>query len=336
MSDTTPELSIIVPAFNEEDNIAPLYARVVTVLEKATLTFEFIVIDDGSTDATADKVKALSDSDARVRLARFSRNFGHEAASSCGFNLARGKAAVLLDADLQDPPEVIIELVEKWREGNEIVYARRRIRQGETVLKRLTSHLFYRYFNRFAGREIPEDVGDFRLVDRRVIDHFNALPERNRFVRGMFSWLGFRQTVVDFERAPRHAGNTKYNYFKLFWLFWEAVTSFSVAPLRLCMGLGAIVTAFSFILAITIVIQKLFFEIEMQGYALATTGMFLLGGVQLIFLGVIGEYIGKIYTQVQGRPIYILNDKDEQQSDSDKNSKHHQIKHATNTNQEKP
>ncbi len=308
MTTAIPELSIIVPAYNESENIAPLYARLVTVLEQENLTFELIIVDDGSDDDTAKQVADLEARDQRVRLARFSRNFGHEAASTCGFDLARGQAVVLMDADLQDPPEVIPQLVARWREGFEVVYARRTARDGEPVLKKLTSYLFYRYFNRFSGSAIPADVGDFRLVDRRVVEHFIQLPERNRFVRGMFSWLGFRQTVVDFHRAPRHAGQTKYNYLKLFWLSFEAISSFSIAPLRLCMGIGAIVTVFAFVMAVIIILQRLLYSIEIPGYALGTASMFLLGGVQLIFLGVIGEYIGKIYTQVQGRPIYILND----------------------------
>lgn len=305
MAQERPELSVIVPAFNEEASLPRLYTRVVAVLERQAIPFELVVVDDGSDDATAATVQQIAAHDPRVVLVRLTRNFGHEAASSCGFDVCRGQAAVLIDADLQDPPEVIPAMIEKWRQGYDIVYGRRTSRQGETRLKRLTSHLFYRYFNRFAGRAIPADVGDFRLVDRKVIDAFNQLPERNRFVRGMFSWLGYNQTVVDFERAPRVAGSTKYNYLKLFWLSWEAVTSFSVAPLRLCMGIGALVTLFALAMAVWIVVQKLFLSIPIPGYALATAGMFLLGGVQLMFLGVIGEYIGKIYTQVQGRPIYL-------------------------------
>ncbi|WP_210395668.1 glycosyltransferase family 2 protein [Motiliproteus sediminis] len=301
-----PELTLIAPAYNEAPNIRPLYEAVLKVLEPAGISFELLFIDDGSRDGTDAEIALLVAADPRVRYARFSRNFGHEAASSCGFRLARGQAVVLIDADLQDPPEVILELHQRWREGYEVVHARRRQRHGETWLKRASAYLFYRGFNRMVERAIPADVGDFRLVDRRVVDHFNALPERNRFVRGMFSWLGFRQTVVEFDRQRRQRGVTKYNYSKLLWLSLDALTSFSAAPLRACMAFGLAITLFSFLIAGTIIFQRLFFDLAVPGYALATSGIFLLGGIQLIFLGVIGEYIGKIYTQVQGRPLYIV------------------------------
>lgn len=301
-----PELTLIVPAYNEAPNIRPLYDRVLAVLEPAAISFELLFIDDGSRDGTDAEIAKLVETDPRVRYARFSRNFGHEAASSCGFRLAKGQAAVLIDADLQDPPEVILELHQRWREGYEVVHARRRQRHGESRRKRISAYLFYRGFNRMVDRAIPTDVGDFRLVDRRVVDHFNALPERNRFVRGMFSWLGFRQTVVEFDRQRRQHGVTKYNYSKLLWLSLDALTSFSTAPLRACTVFGLTITLFSFLIAGTIIVQRMFFDLAVPGYALATSGIFLLGGIQLIFLGVIGEYIGKIYTQVQGRPLYIV------------------------------
>ncbi|QSX31183.1 glycosyltransferase family 2 protein [Shewanella cyperi] len=317
-SQAAPLLSVIVPCFNEEQNIQPLYQRVAGMFEQAGISFELIFINDGSSDGTLAQIRRLSQQDERVRFASFSRNFGHEAASSCGFRLALGQAGVILDADLQDPPELILEMIALWQQGFDVVYGRRKTRIGEGRRKKVSSFLFYRLLNLFSDVPIPTDVGDFRLVSRTAMDHFNALPEKNRFVRGMFAWIGFRQTALEFERQPRQAGNSKYNWTRLLLLAFDALTSFSVAPLRLCMAFGALVTALSFLAAAVIIIQKLFFNLDVPGYAFATSGMFLLGGIQLLFLGVLGEYIGKIYTQVQDRPIYIVeerSDKLEQQSD---------------------
>ncbi|RRJ85513.1 glycosyltransferase [Aestuariirhabdus litorea] len=301
-------ISLIVPCFNEQHNLDALYRRLIEVMSAQPLAFELILVNDGSTDQTLQAIQALSRQDKRVRYASFSRNFGHEAASSCGFELARGDAAILLDADLQDPPELIPQMIERWQQGAQVVYGKRTSRSGESLGKRATSYLFYRLLNRLSSTPIPADVGDFRLVDRVVIDHFNALPERNRFVRGMFSWVGFRQEAIPFTREARHQGETKYNWLKLFVLAFDAVTAFSVSPLRLCSLVGLLVTLASFSAAIVVSLQKIFWGMPIPGYAFATAGMFLLGGVQLLFLGMIGEYIGKIYTQVQGRPLYIISE----------------------------
>lgn len=302
----TYEVSIIIPAFNEEENIDPVFTRVRNTMENAGISFEVIFVDDGSTDMTLDIIKKLASKYTNIRYTSFSRNFGHEAASSCGFKMVDGKAAVLIDADMQDPPEVIPELYNKWTEGYEVVYGRRIHRREETVLKRTTSFLFYRVLRFFAKVPIPKDVGDFRLVDKKVVDLFNALPERNRFVRGMFAWIGFKQTAVDYERAPRRHGETKYNYLKLGLLSVDALVSFSLAPLRICIAFGLIIVMMSFLVTFIIVLQRLMWDLNIPGYALMTAGMFFLGGVQLIFLGVIGEYVGKIYRQVQGRPLYVV------------------------------
>ncbi|WP_426417140.1 glycosyltransferase family 2 protein [Aestuariirhabdus sp. LZHN29] len=308
MSGPAALISLIVPCFNEERNIPSLYERLLEVMEPINLAFEIILINDGSTDQTLTIVQNLHQKDKRVRYASFSRNFGHEAASSCGFELAKGDAAILLDADLQDPPELIPEMIRRWHNGAQMVYGRRLSREGEGIRKRASSYLFYRLLNRLSDTQIPADVGDFRLVDRVVIDHFNALPERNRFVRGMFSWVGFRQEEIPFTREQRHQGDSKYNWFKLFLLAFDAITSFSVSPLRICSLVGLMVTMASFAAAITVSLQKLLWGMAIPGYAFATAGMFLLGGVQLLFLGMIGEYIGKIYTQVQGRPLFIVDE----------------------------
>ncbi len=301
-----PDLSIIVPVHNEEDNLRELYEKLKSTLDNHKISFEIVFVDDGSSDRSLEIIKQISRSDRRVRYSSFSRNFGHESASSCGFKMAEGKAAILMDADLQDPPEVILELVAKWRQGYEVVNARRLSREGESTLKRFTSYAFYRIMNKFSDIEIPVDVGDFRLVDRKVIDSFNGLRERNRFVRGLFSWVGYKKTVIEYRRPFRKSGITKYNFRRLFLLSIDALFSFSLAPLRLCIlfGIGTVLLSFS--IASIIVFQRLFLGLELQGYALLTTGMFFLGGVQLIFMGVIGEYVGKIYREVQSRPLYII------------------------------
>jgi len=307
----TYEVSIVIPAYNEEDNINPVFMRVKNVMQEADISYEVIFIDDGSTDKTLERIKSLAIDNKNVRFTSFSRNFGHEAASSCGFRMVEGKAAVLIDADLQDPPEVIPKMYQKWKEGYEVVYGRRSARQEETLLKRASSFLFYRILRLFTNVPIPLDVGDFRLVDRKVVTLFNALPERNRFVRGMFAWIGFKQTAVEYEREARHLGETKYGYIKLGLLSIDALVSFSLAPLRICIAFGLIITVMSFIITLVIVVQRLVWDLNIPGYALMTAGMFFLGGVQLMFLGIIGEYIGKIYKQVQGRPLYIVGESSE-------------------------
>lgn len=310
-NNSMPEISIIVPLYNEQDNINPLYALICEVMDNAGISFELIFVDDGSTDNSPSIIKGLSKKDSRIRFASFSRNFGHEAASSCGFRMVAGKTAVLIDADMQDPPSLIPEMYKKWKEGYEVVYAKRLSRQGETFLKKFTSHLFYKIMNRFSKIKIPIDVGDFRLVDRTVIDAFNRLTERNRFVRGLFTWVGYKQTAIAYNRLPRSKGKTKYNWVRLLLLSMDAFFSFSLVPLRLCIifGIGTII--FSFMTVGSIVIQRLFLGLEIPGYALLTAGMFLLGGIQLTFLGIIGEYIGKIYTEVQNRPLYIIKESSE-------------------------
>lgn len=300
------DVSVVVPVYNEEDNLPTLYEALVRTLEGAGLTFEVIFVDDGSKDRSLEVIRDLSTMDRRVRYASFSRNFGHEAASSCGFRMARGRTSVLMDADMQDPPALIPEMYAKWKEGFEVVYARRISREGESLLKRFTSFLFYRIINYFSDTRIPVDVGDFRLADRKVVEAFNALPERSRFVRGLFHWVGYSQAPIDYRRAPRKAGKTKYKWLRLLLLSIDAIFGFSLAPLRLCILLGLSIVAGSFLIALVIVFQRLFLNLQIPGYALLATGMFLLGGVQLTFLGVIGEYVGKIFTEVQARPLYIV------------------------------
>ena len=302
----TPDLSIVIPIYNEAENIPDLYEALKKTLDDQQISFEIIMVDDGSRDNSLAIMRKLSESDFRVKYASFSRNFGHEAASSCGFRMAQGKTAVLMDADMQDPVDLIPKMFSKWQEGYEVVHARRSTRDGESFIKKSTSYAFYRLINIFSDIKLPVDVGDFRLVDRKVVEAFNRFTERSRFVRGLFSWVGYKQTILEYQRLPRRRGKTKYNWTRLLLLSMDALFGFSLVPLRLCMLIGIITVIFSFIITCVIIFQKLFLDLEIQGYALLTSGMFLLGGVQLTFLGVLGEYIGKIFREVQGRPLYIV------------------------------
>jgi dolichol-phosphate mannosyltransferase len=301
-----PVLSIVIPVYNEAENIPDLYEALKKTLDDAKIPFEIIMVDDGSRDNSLEIIRKLTGSDSRVRYASFSRNFGHEAASSCGFRMTRGEAAVLMDADMQDPVDLIPEMFSKWQEGYEVVHARRSTRDGESFFKKSTSYAFYRIINLFSDIKLPVDVGDFRLVDRKVVEAFNRFTERSRFVRGLFSWVGYRQTIIEYQRLPRRRGKTNYNWLRLLLLSMDALFGFSLVPLRLCMLFGIVTVILSFVVTCIIVFQKLFLNLEIQGYALLTSGMFLLGGVQLTFLGVLGEYIGKIFREVQNRPLYII------------------------------
>ncbi len=306
MAEAIPILSVVTPVYNEQDSIEQLHEAVCAALDKAGIAFELIFVDDGSQDSSLKVIKQVAERDKRVRFASFSRNFGHEAASSCGLRMTRGSAVVLIDADMQDPPGLIPKMYELWREGHEVVYARRKSRSGENIFKKITSHVFYRIMSAFSSVKIPADVGDFRLVDRKVVDAFNQLSERNRFVRGLFAWLGYKQCSIEYERMPRKSGKTKYNWIRLTLLSMDALFGFSLVPLRICILFGLLTICFSFFMGGYIVLYKLFRGLDIPGYALLTTGMFFLGGVQLTFLGVIGEYVGKIYSESQKRPLYIV------------------------------
>jgi len=302
-------LTIVVPAYNEAANIAPLYQRLAAAAQRCADSYDVLFVDDGSTDGTADAVRALAAEDPAVSLLSFSRNFGHEAASTAGLDYARGDAVILIDADLQDPPELIPTLVERWRAGADVVYAQRRRRAGESPVKRLTAHLFYRILSRLTETPIPPDTGDFRLMDRRVVEALRQCRESPRFVRGLVSWVGFKQVAVPYDRDARYAGDTKYNYRKLARLAGVAISSFSLLPLRLSMHLGLIVLTISLLLAAVIVVQRFVLGVEMlRGYAFLTCSIFFLGGVQLVMLGILSHYLGQLFTRAQARPLYIVAD----------------------------
>lgn len=301
-----PIFSIIAPIYNELKNIPELYPRVRDVMDQTNETWELIIVDDGSTDGSTDLIRELANQDERVRPVIFARNFGHQIAVTAGLDYSRGDAVVIIDADLQDPPEVILALIEKWREGYQVVYAVRSEREGETWFKRVTASLFYRMIFRITDVNIPLDTGDFRLMDRSVVDVMNQMREKHRFLRGMSSWVGFKQIGVEYKRKARFAGETKYPFKKMFKLALNAITSFSYFPLQLATYLGFIAAGLS-VLAIPIVaILRLTTGTALLGQATTLIIVLFLGGVQLISLGIIGEYIGRIYDEAKGRPLYVV------------------------------
>lgn len=300
-------LSIVVPCYNEQSVLPELHSRLVVVLEGIEgIRFEIIYTDDGSQDQTPEILRQLHASDERVRVVSLSRNFGHQMAVSAGLEHATGEAVVIIDADLQDPPEVIPEMLARWRDGYQVVYGMRARRTGETTFKLWTAKLFYRLLNVLSETEIPLDVGDFRLLDRKVVDVLLAMPERDRFLRGMISWIGFKQIAVIYDRAPRSAGESKYSMTKMLRFAVDSVISFSLAPLRLAIwiGFGAIAASFAGIIYALIV--RLYTTDWVRGWASIFTAVLFLGGIQLITLGIVGEYVGRIYAEVKLRPLYVV------------------------------
>jgi polyisoprenyl-phosphate glycosyltransferase len=304
--DSTPTYSIVIPAHNEEAALPELARRLSGLMDALDGPCEAVLVDDGSRDGTYEAMRFAAAADGRVRLVRLSRNFGHQLAITAGMDFASGDAVVVMDADLQDPPEVVLELARKWREGYEVVYAVRRGRAGETTFKRATAALFYRAFRLVSQVDAPLDVGDFRLIDRRALDAFRAMRENNRFVRGMFSWIGFRQTGVHYDRGERIAGRTKYPLRKMIRFATDGVISFSDAPLRLALNIGFLVSLVAFGLGVFAITAKVSGAFAVPGWASIVTVIAFLGGVQLIVLGVMGEYIGRIYEEVKARPLYIV------------------------------
>jgi dolichol-phosphate mannosyltransferase len=299
-----PELSVVVPVYNEEENIPVLYDRLVRVLEGASIDFEIVFVDDGSCDQSIAKIN-IAASDQRVRVVELARNFGHQIAITAGLDFARGKAVAVMDADLQDPPEVLPAFVAKWREGHDVVYAVRARRQ-ETWLLRASYAVFYRLLRRVANVEIPLDAGDFCVMDRRVVDLLKSMPERNRFVRGIRSWVGFNQVGLPFERHARYAGTSKYTMNRLVLLALDGLISFSYVPLRVITILGISVSFLSMMMALFFFVKKVLYGLNPPGFASLIVSIFFLAGIQLITLGVIGEYVGRIFEEAKRRPLYIL------------------------------
>jgi len=305
-------VSVVVPCYNEALVIRETHKRLVAALDELKPDmFELLYVNDGSSDETMGILGTIQAEDPRVRILNFSRNFGHQIAVTAGLDHAQGDAVVLIDADLQDPPEVILEMVERWRDGYQVVYGMRTDRSGETRFKLLTAKLFYRLLNRLSDVKIPLDVGDFRLMDRQVVDALSAMPERDRYLRGMVSWVGFRQIAVMYKREPRFAGESKYPVFKMLKFATDGIISFSIVPLRLAVwaGVAAIIFALGGIIY-ALVLRLYFSETHwVRGWTSTFVAILFLGGTQLIFLGFIGEYIGRIYGEVKRRPLYLLSDK---------------------------
>ena len=306
-------LSIIVPVKDEEDAVRPFVKRVTKVIEAlddpAAASFEILFVDDGSTDATIERIRKLNKSDPRVRAISFSRNFGKEAAISAGLDEARGVAVVPMDVDLQDPPEVLGDMLAKWRSGFEIVYGVRNDRETDSLPKRLTADLYYRAHNWLSSDKIPEHAGDFRLLDRQVVDVIRAMPERTRFMKGLFAWAGFRQTFVTYRREAREHGETKFNYWKLWTFALDGITSASTVPLRVWSYLGGIVALFALVFAIFLTVRTLILGVQVPGYASLMVAVLFLGGLQLLSLGILGEYVGRIFVETKHRPLYVVRER---------------------------
>lgn len=301
-----PRLSIVVPIWNEELVIPELYRRVCDTMDATGESWEFICVNDGSRDRSLELLMGLRAADPRVKIIDFSRNFGHQVAITAGTDFAEGDAVVVMDADLQDPPDVVTRMLEKWREGYEVVYAVRSKREGETRFKLLTASLFYRLLRRITDVNIPVDAGDFRLMDRRVVLAMRKLREKHRFMRGLSAWVGFKQIGIEYERAERFAGETKYPLRKMLRLAVSAITSFSFLPLQLATYFGFILAGISLLGIILTIVLRLSGSSAFLGQATTLVAVLFLGGIQLIFLGIIGEYVGRIYDEAKDRPLYIV------------------------------
>jgi polyisoprenyl-phosphate glycosyltransferase len=305
----SPRYSLVVPLYNEEANLPELYRRLREVIDRLDGEAELVLINDGSRDRSLAIMRDLHHQDPQVSYLSLARNFGHQVAVTAGLNFARGEAIVVLDADLQDPPELIPALIEKWRQGYQVVYAQRTQRQKERWFKRLMAYGFYRILRHLADVDIPTDTGDFCLMDRRIVDLLNAMPERNRYIRGLRAWVGFQQTAVPYVRDPRFAGEVKYTFTKSLALAVSSLVSFSIVPLRLSTYLGLLAAAIALIMAVLVVYWRFFApHSPLTGFATIAIAVFFLGAVQLISIGILGEYIGRIYDEIKGRPLYTLSE----------------------------
>lgn len=302
-----PKYSFIVPIYNEEEVIPELYSRITAIMEKLDDTSELVLINDGSRDRSLEMLQQLQQQDPRVCYLSLARNFGHQIAVTAGLAFARGKAIVILDADLQDPPELIPDMIKLWNEGYQVVYASRAQRYQESLFKRLTAYVFYRVLKSLADVDIPTDTGDFCLMDRQVVDILNQMPERNRYIRGLRSWVGFKQTAIYFDRDPRFAGKVKYTFRKSFSLALNGLVSFSKSPLRLSTYLGLIASLVAIFMALIVIYWRIYEpKSPLTGYTIVASSIFFLGSVQLFCIGILGEYIGRIYDEVKCRPLYTL------------------------------
>jgi glycosyltransferase involved in cell wall biosynthesis len=300
--------SVVVPVFNEADGIAAFHERCAAAMAVLGDGHEIVYVDDGSRDASWARLLAIRDQDTHVRLVRLSRNFGHQIAISAGIEHAVGETVTVIDADLQDPPEIIPRMIDCWRKGADIVYGLRSVRHGETWFKRGTARVFYRTMRHLADVDIPVDVGDFRLLSRRARDAFVSMPEHHRYVRGMVAWLGYESATIAYERDPRFAGETKYPLAKMIRFALDGILSFSIRPLRIATWVGVLASVFAFVVAIMLILLRLLGDIAVQGWTSLAVLILLTSGVQLITIGTLGEYIGRIWTEVRARPLYLVRD----------------------------
>lgn len=302
------KISVVIPFYNEEANIDQLFTRLEKVIENLNIEYEIICVNDGSKDNTLEYLIQHYNRNPAIKVVNLSRNFGKEIALTAGIDYTSGDAVIPIDADLQDPPELIEKLIEKWQEGYDVVYATRRYRWGESWLKRFTADNFYLIMERYSSIPIPRNTGDFRLMDRRVVEAIKKLPERTRFMKGLFSWVGYKQTAIIYDRSPRYQGLTKWNYWSLWNFALDGITSFSSLPLRIWTYIGCFISLVAFLYAAYLIIRTFIFGIDVPGYASLMVTILFVGGIQLINLGIIGEYIGRIYEEVKGRPLYLVRD----------------------------
>ena len=301
-------VSVVVPAYNEEDGLQEFHRRLTAVLDALEMPAEVVYVNDGSRDGTLALMRSMHAEDPRVCVVDLSRNFGKEIALTAGIDHAQGDAVIVIDADLQDPPELIPELIKGWRDGHDVVYGKRISREGETALKKATAHFFYRFMQRVSHVRIPEDTGDFRLLSRRAVEGLKQLREQHRFMKGLFAWVGFSQHPVPYRRDPRYAGQTKWNYWKLWNFALEGITSFSTAPLKLATYLGLVVAAMAFVYGVWIIAKTILFGEVVRGYPTVMVTILFLGGTQLVAIGILGEYIGRMFDESKNRPLYLLNE----------------------------
>ena len=302
------DISVIIPVYNEEENVQSLYQRLSSVMQDLNVSYELIFINDGSKDNSLVLIKLLAKKHSEVKYIDFSRNFGHQVAVTAGLDKTKGDTIVIIDADLQDPPELIGEMYEKWKEGYEVVYAKRKTRTGESFLKLWTAKIFYRILGKLTSISIPVDTGDFRLVDKKIVEVLREMPEKNKFLRGQISWIGFNQTFVSYERQKRQSGETGYTYRKMLNFALDGITAFSDVPLKIVTYFGFIVSIFSFLVGVYALYSKFILEDYVQGWTSLIITILFLGGIQMIAIGIIGEYLSRMNHNIRNRPLYIIRD----------------------------
>ena len=301
-------ISIVIPAYNEDTLLPKLHQSLAAVLSGQPFEFEIVYVNDGSTDNTLNTIKELKQSDAQVTLIDLSRNFGKEIALSAGLQNAAGDAVIVMDADLQDPPELIPELISEWQNGYDVVYAQRTHRKGESLVKRTTAHFFYRIIQRVSKITIPEDTGDFRILSRRAVNALNTFNEQHRFMKGLFAWIGYKQKAVQYQRDPRQAGTSKWSYWRLWNFALDGITSFTIAPLKISSYIGLITALGAFAYGLYMLIETLIYGNPVPGYPSLIVIILMLGGVQLVAIGILGEYLGRIFNETKRRPLYFINE----------------------------